>query len=238
MAHSTNESRFDAHAQTYDADLHRALSVSGEDKFYFASGRVRWLARWLADTGLPHRTILDFGCGTGTAIPFFREFLHPEEILGVDVSAESLAVARSAFHGSGLNFEMIGTPHHEAHDVAFCNGVFHHIQPGDRQEALAYIFDSLRPGGIFFLFENNPWNPATRHVMSRCAFDDDAIPLSPIETRRRMKSAGFHLSATRYLFVFPAFLKALRFLERPLSPIPTGTQYVVIGKKEPLRSAP
>lgn len=225
------KTHFDAHAHSYDADLQRALSVSGEDKLYFASGRIRWLARWLSCAGLPHRTILDFGCGTGTAIPFFRQFLHSEQILGVDVSSESLAVARSSFAGPDLRLETIGKPCHAAHDIAFCNGVFHHIQPEDRQEALSYVFESLRPGGLFFLFENNPWNPATRYVMSRCIFDDDAITLTPIETRRRMRQCGFEILTTRYLFVFPAFLRFLRFLEQPLSAFPAGTQYVVVGRK-------
>jgi len=225
------ESHFDAHARTYDADLHRAIGISGEDKHYFAQGRIQWLANWLSRAGLPHRDILNFGCGTGTAIPYFRQFLDPEEIVGVDVSNESLDVARSSFEGPDLRFEKMGIPHDASCDVAFCNGVFHHIRPGERQEALAYIFDALRPCGVFTLFENNPWNPATRYVMSRCAFDDDAIPLSPIETRRRMRQAGFDILTTRYLFIFPAFLKIFRFLEKPLSLLPLGTQYVVIGVK-------
>jgi hypothetical protein len=36
-------SQFDKFSYTYDADLHRALSVSGEEKGYVARGRVNWL---------------------------------------------------------------------------------------------------------------------------------------------------------------------------------------------------
>jgi len=46
-----------------------------------------------------------------------------------------------------------------------------------------------------------------------------------------MKDAGFEIQATRYLFIFPAILKALRFLEPPLESLPLGTQYVVVGRK-------
>ena len=63
-------------------------------------------------------------------------------------------------------------------DLAFCNGVFHHIPPEQRARAIAYVYRCLRPGGLFALWENNPWNPGTRLVMSRIPFDRDALPLS------------------------------------------------------------
>lgn len=72
--------------------------------------------------------------------------------------------------------------------------------------------------------------------MRRCVFDRDAITLPPPETRQRMEDAGFQIHATRYLFIFPSFLKALRFLETPLASLPLGTQYVVIGSKPPSSS--
>ena len=225
------KSYFDEYAASYDEDLQNALSVSGEDKNYFARGRMAWLAAWLRANGLAARHVLDFGCGTGSATPFIKECLGPDAILGVDVSAESLDVARQSHGSSGTDFGPIESPHAGRFDVAFCNGVFHHIDPDERQQSLSYIFESLKPGGIFALFENNPWNPATRYVMSRCAFDRDAITLAPPETRSRMREAGFEILATRYLFIFPALLKFLRPLEGPLSPLPFGTQYVVVGRK-------
>lgn len=80
------------------------------------------------------------------------------------------------------------------------------------------------------MYENNPWNPGTRYVMSRCRFDRDAITLSPTETRQRMKAAGFELIDTRYLFFFPSFLAWFRPLEPWLSAVPMGAQYVVLGR--------
>jgi len=38
---------------------------------------------------------------------------------------------------------------------------------------------------------NNPWNPGTRYVMSRCEFDEDAITLSPPQCRKLLRSSGF-----------------------------------------------
>ena len=226
-----SNSYFDEYAASYDKDLHKALSVSGVDKNYFAHGRMAWLAAWLQAKALATGSVLDFGCGTGSATPFIKQCIKPRSVVGVDVSADSLSVARETFGADDTSFSLIEQPSPNRFDIAFCNGVFHHIDPTERKESLAYGFASLKPGGIFALFENNPWNPATRYVMSRCSFDKDAITLPPPETRRRMQEVGFEILSTRFLFIFPALLKLLRSLETPLSPLPFGTQYVVIGKK-------
>jgi SAM-dependent methyltransferase len=226
-----SNSYFDEYAGSYDKDLQKALSVSGEDKNYFAHGRMAWLAAWLQAKALATGSVLDFGCGTGSATPFIKQCIKPRSVVGVDVSADSLSVARETFGAGDTSFSLIEQPSPNRFDVAFCNGVFHHIDPAERQASLAYVFDSLRPGGVFALFENNPWNPATLYVMSRCAFDRDAITLPPTETRRRMQEAGFDILSTRFLFIFPSLLKLLRPLEQPLSALPLGTQYVVIGRK-------
>jgi SAM-dependent methyltransferase len=226
-----SDSYFDEYAGSYDRDLHKALSVSGENKNYFAEGRMKWLSAELAARHLSVNSVLDFGCGTGSATPFIRACFSPTEIVGADVSLHSLEVATAEFGTADTKFIPIERPLIDHFDLAFCNGVFHHIDPEQRQESLSYVFQSLRPGGLFALFENNPWNPATLYVMSRCAFDKDAITLPPTETRRRMRNAGFEILTTRFLFIFPAILRLLRPLENPLSPLPFGTQYVVIGRK-------
>ncbi|MEP2777047.1 MAG: methyltransferase [Luteolibacter sp.] len=223
---------FDRYAASYDEDLHRALSVTGEDKNYFSEGRMAWLGGWLKQTGIGSASVLDYGCGTGSATPFILKHLGAERIVGTDVSPESLKVAEAAHGSPRSSFRPTGEGSAGEFDVAFCNGVFHHIAPDKRSLALKEIHDSLRPGGVFAMFENNPWNPATRYVMSRCEFDRDAITLAPPESRKRMKAAGFEILTTRYLFVFPAMLKALRKLEPLLSPIPLGGQYVVVGRKK------
>lgn len=223
---------FDSHAESYDEDLQHSLKVTGEDKNYFCRGRIQWLGRRLLASGWRADAVLDFGCGTGSATPFVYEFLGATHLVGADVSAASLERARREFGSERAHFQDTLSLPESSVDVAFCNGVFHHIPPDERQACLQQVHASLRPGGIFALFENNPWNPATRYVMSRCVFDRDAITLAPPESRRRMREAGFEILETRYLFIFPAPLKALRFLEAPLSAVPLGGQYVVLGRKK------
>jgi hypothetical protein len=94
-----------------------------------------------------------------------------------------------------------------------------------------YIYRSLRPGGWFALWENNPWNPGTRYVMSQCAFDRDAVTLTPPEAARLLQAGGLRVLRTDFLFVFPRFLKFLRVMEAGLARLPLGAQYQVLCRK-------
>lgn len=229
---SSERSAFDAYATDYDAALEQGISVSGEDKEYFAHGRVQWLARRLRESGENPRRILDFGCGTGTGVRFLGEHFGEARVLGVDISAASLATGRR-LHGSARIQFLLAEAYQPAGemDLAFCNGVFHHIPVAERASAVALIHRSLRPGGHFALWENNPWNPGTRYIMSRIPFDRDAITLPPPETRRLLSAGGFQVLRTDFLFIFPRWLSWLRRLEAGLAGWPLGAQYLVLGRK-------
>ena len=56
--------------------------------------------------------------------------------------------------------------------------MFHHISPDQRQLALSQCRDALATEGQVFLFEHNPYNPATRWIFERCPFDADAEMLN------------------------------------------------------------
>ena len=116
-------------------------------------------------------------------------------------------------------------------DLAFTNGVFHHIPPDQRTEAVRLVFESLKPGGVFAFWENNRWNPAVHWVMSRVPFDQDAQMLFPHQARRLLRQAGLKVLRTDHLFFFPARLAALRPLERWLRRVPLGGQYLVLAQK-------
>ena len=223
---------FDPYAETYDAACAEALSVTGEDRSYFAENRVRWLAASLARCGESPRSALDFGCGPGSTAPILLRELHLEQCAGIDTSVRLIELAQKTYGSPAIQFRLVGDFQPAALiDLAYCNGVFHHIPLKERPASLALIHDALRPGGIFAFWENNPWNPGTRYVMSNCSFDSDAVTLAPPEARRLLRSAGFEIVRTDVLFIFPRFLKPLRALENTLSRLPLGAQYQVLCRK-------
>jgi SAM-dependent methyltransferase len=225
------KAEFDAYAENYDEALAQGLSFTGETKDYYAAGRVAWLAKRLAARKHVVRSVMDFGCGTGSGVPFLFDGLGAKVVHGVDVSAASLETARATHTREGASFAMIEERIPPTFDLAFCNGVFHHIPVAERHKAAAYVHDALVPGGMFALWENNPWNIGTRYIMSRVPFDRDAITLTPPQTRRLLRDAGFDIVRTYYLFVFPHALRALRPLEPMLAFLPLGGQYLVLARK-------
>lgn len=227
-----NNAEFDKYAADYDRALAEGLAVSGEDKNFFARGRIEWLAERLRQRGEHPKRLLDFGCGIGSAAPFLTEMFAPDSITGVDVSEMSLAAARKINGSNRVSFYSFDEYTPDASiDLAFCNGVFHHIPVSDRAAAVSYVYRALKPGGLFALWENNPWNPGTRLVMSRIPFDQDAVTLSPPETRRMLAGAGFEILSTDFLFIFPRMLRWFRRFEPALAGLPFGAQYQVLGRK-------
>ena len=223
---------FDAHATSYEEDLAKALTPSGEGREFFAQGRIDWLARCVKRAGAASQRVLDFGCGDGFATPMLAEALGAERAVGIDVSSKSIEVAGARHGSASISFELLSAFAPDATlDVAYCNGVFHHIVPPDRPEAVHLVARSLKPGGLFSLWENNPWNPATHYVMSRCEFDEDAQMLTPGKTRRLLLANGFDIVRTDYRFIFPHALRALRKIEDWVFKAPFGTQYQVLARK-------
>ena len=228
-----NEELFDRYAHDYDKVLNDSLTVSGEKKDYFAHGRVAWLLRSLMRLSAPVRTVMDFGCGTGSAFPYLDKILTPQQITGVDVSANSIEEAAKEYKSDKFKFHLIEAfQAHESFDLAYSCCVFHHIPPAQRAENFKYIHQALCPGGIFALWEHNPLNPATQYIVSRCPFDKDAILLSASESKRVLEASGFEVLSIDFLFIFPALLKIFRPLEEYLVKLPLGAQYQVLCKKK------
>lgn len=220
---------FDEYAAAYEQALSAAIAPSGESREYFARGRVAWLKRCLDKLHQPVGSILDFGCGDGSTTPLLLNAFNANSAVGVDVSAKSLEIARRRRGTERIRYESIGEFQSAGViDLAYCNGVFHHIQPVQRSTALAIVRRALRPGGFFSFWENSPWSPATRYVMSRCAFDRDAILLSPPAARVLLKDAGFEILRTDFRFIFPRFLRVFRRIEDWVYRVPVGTQYHVL----------
>jgi SAM-dependent methyltransferase len=234
---STAASIFDSASAAYEQQLHMGIALSGESAEYFVQGRVALLNRLVrvAIDG-PVRMMLDFGCGVGNACGELLSSFSDSRLIGVDCSHDSLLEAERRYAGSQFAERImwkseLTTVAPNSLDVVYSSGVFHHIPPDDRNAEIRKLYAVLRPGGLMAIFENNPWNPGTRWVMSRIPFDRDAICLRPIECANRLRSCGFEVLSTSYLFFFPRCLSALRRMERYLECIPLGAQYVVLARR-------
>jgi len=227
----STDSTFDGFADAYEEACHKGLSLTGEGREFFAKARVQLTAAACqSDTAIVR--VLDFGCGVGHATRILRATFPGATVFGVDNSVQSInrAVADYGCEQAVFSTAMPKCIENSC-DLAYCNGVFHHIPPSDRLTAARDVFTALRPGGWFAFWENNPWNPGTRLVMSRIPFDRDAILLRPSEAGELLASAGFSILATTYHFFFPAFLSFLRPLESAMSRLPLGGQYCVLAAK-------
>jgi SAM-dependent methyltransferase len=223
---------FDAYADDYDMALARGISVSGEKKDYFAQRRIEWLRDCLNRFSVSVTALMDFGCGTGSSSRLFFDILGVEYFVGTDQSPKSLQIAKRKHGSERAQFFLFDEyqPQHQF-DLVFCNGVFHHIPPAERGGAVDYILRSLRPGGLFAFWENNPWNPGTRYVMSRIPFDREAITLSSPKAQQLLRLAGFEILRTDFLFIFPRTLRWCRGIEPSCSRLPFGAQYQVLCRK-------
>jgi len=220
---------FDEVAIDYDELLNRGLSVSGENSNYFARGRLLWLAKCLRTLHASPHAILDFGCGIGSGVPLLFDVLGAERVVGIDTSMKCLMSAKKS-HASARAHFCLADEYLPAGqmDLVFCNGVFHHIPPIERFAAIDYIYRSLGRGGLFSLWENNPWNPGTKYIMRRIPFDRNASPLTFYEAQRMVRAVGFHVVRVDFLFVFPRILSFLRWMEPLISRLPLGAQYQVL----------
>jgi len=231
-------SAFDAYAGSYDADLHKGIRFSGESSSFFAEGRVERLGFLLAELGQRPRVVLDFGRGTGTTIPLLLGLPGVEQAIGVDNSLRLLDVCRNSIGADRATFHSGDVDLDGVADLAYCNGVFHHIAPESRAAALRYVVRALRPDGLFAFCENNPYNPGTKLVMHNIPFDRDAQTLTPRVARALLAAQGLQIIGTQFMFFFPRVLHALRALEPHLAGLPLGAQYMVLARKPSFMQGP
>lgn len=226
---------FDLVAEEYRRQLADSLRASGEAPDYFHEYKVAHTAAALGavKAGAPLR-ILDFGTGIGNSVPYLRRYFPAAALTGADVSGRSLELARERFPDAAdfRHIEGVPLPLPEGgFDLIFTACVFHHIPWPEHGAVLADLRRLLAPGGHLFVFEHNPWNPLTRHVVATCPFDRNARLIAGPVMRRRVLEAGFAEARTRYRLFFPRRLAGLRRWEPALAGLPLGAQYVIEARR-------
>ena len=208
----------------------RGLSLSGEDSELLRRRSVAVLGQRLATSASTPETVLDFGCGTGSTTPLLLDLPGVESVIGTDASAASLDVARTRPRWPAATFrslDEVSTATSTSPTATACSTTSRRaIAP----RPFATLPGRFRPGGVFALWENNPWNPGTRLVMRASRSTG-----TPYRSRRRPAGAccaesGFEVVRTEFAFIFPHALRALRPVERYANRLPLGGQYMVLAR--------
>ena len=227
------QSEFDRFADEYRAQHAANIKASGEDPEYFARCKAED-ARDFSISAPPQLPILDFGTGIGNSLPFLRAAFPNLDLVGIDVSQRSLEIAHARFPNLAelRLFDGARIPYDTgAFGMVFAACVFHHIDHGEHLEKLSEIYRVLAPGGWLILYEHNPWNPLTTHMVKNCPFDENARLISSRLMKGRVLQSGFTQVRLRYRVFFPAVLSFLRPLEPALCWLPMGAQYCLSCRK-------
>lgn len=229
------QAEFDKFADEYTALHARNIAISGEAPDFFADYKMKDLAAEFgrhAGAGSAAPAVLDFGAGIGTSVPFLRKYLPAARLTCLDVSERSLAIGAGRFGDQAefVPFDGRSLPFADAgFDIAYAACVFHHIDHGEHVGLLKELRRVLRPGGLCFVFEHNPYNPLTVKTVNECPFDENAHLIAAGAMRRRLFAAGFTQVRVRYRIFFPHALRALRPLEAHMTWLPLGAQYYTLA---------
>src|SRR5665647_3897688 len=90
MARPPMKIDFDQYAGQYEALIAAQTNFFDSDNDYFIRYKVERAKQLVGDVD----AVLDFGCGIGRAMRYFRAAFPQADVVGCDPSADSLAIAR------------------------------------------------------------------------------------------------------------------------------------------------
>ena len=223
---------FDAYDQSYSETVNRAIAFSGLNVDFFTRVKVDYFVQ-LIETLIPpaaRAEVIDIGCGVANSHPLLAERIG--RLAGVDVS--KACIARAADQNPRNEYRVydgVSLPYPGgSFDAASAVCVFHHVPVANRVHLAQDVRRVLRAGGLFAIFEHNPLNPLTMHVVNNCEFDKDAVLLRRRETESLIEKAGFRDVDTRFILTLPAKGRIPRGVDRLFARIPLGAQYFTVGR--------
>ena len=151
--------------------------IKAIDRLNGPSHRAFLTSRWLPGVpGLSGRLaagirIADVGCGSGTAAILMAEAYPECEIVGYDVSEESIAIARSRSEElPNANFQAYGVediPIDPGFDLIVTLDVIHDLV--DPLAGLSHISEALAPDGMYLMMEPNASSKLEENLTDRGA---------------------------------------------------------------------
>lgn len=227
MNNRVKRTDFDEYADRYEDLLQEQLAFFSKDRGYFSEYKV---ALALSYCRASPTTILDFGCGIGLSLPYLKKFFPDAKLFATDLSKKSLDHVQKNF--SYVSVLLDGELDDRSFDMIFVSGVFHHVPVDQRALVAKRLAAMLSKHGQLFVFEHNPYNPVTRHMVSTCSFDDDAVLIKLNGMKHLLgEVAELKIVESGYCLFFPEVMQGLRPLENMLRWVPLGGQYFVAGSK-------
>ena len=198
---------------------------------FLARSRARWLRRCLDALGERPKHVIMLGRGLGSASSELFGNLLIKSLVTVDVAPERShdGVLRSA-DGKATLMHVSDYRASESADLAFAQGVFDHMPERERSAAAVLAYRSLSPGGLFAVWQRNPWSPGAM-LNVREADDGGSVNLTARDTRRLLRGVGFDIVHTTSPLFLPQSLSWCAPLEPILAPIPIGGEYMVLARK-------
>jgi SAM-dependent methyltransferase len=222
---------FDRFEDSYESELEDVVRFSGQDADFFTRAKAHALCdlTWRHIGDPAELSVLDVGCAVGLTDTFLTPAFG--RVAGVDISAPLVerAEARNpdasyaVYAGDRLPYE------DGSFDVVFAFCVLHHVPVAERAAFVKEMHRVTSRRGIAVVGEHNPLNPLTRLVVSRCAFDEDAMLLGAREVNRLFEMARLRPVERRYILIAPWDVPLVRRVEQLLSPLPLGAQYLSTG---------
>ena len=183
------------HARYYDRDFWSSSSAKGLNWEIEQRILDRVFEQHLRP---PPRRAVDFACGTGRVLQYLAARVN--ETIGIDVSAEMLALARPRCSSSRLvHHDVTVTPLRDLPhpiDLVTAFRFFLNAEPRLRGDGLAWMRSVLRPNGVLVAnFHLNPASLRGRYLRMRWAGQQRVPMLAPREVDEMFAAAGFDVLA-------------------------------------------
>ena len=225
---------FDEYKETYEAQIEHATRFSGKGHDFFVRAKADHLVDLLKKKTAAEVEIrlLDVGCGHGLIHPLLESSGLRFQITGIDVAAGVIDLARRANPGVRYDvYEGDVLPYASGtFDVAVTITVVHHVPPARWLDFLKEMTRVVRPCGIVVVFEHNPYNPLTAHVVRTCPVDKNAVLLPSGRLSGLMRRSGLESVEVRFILFTPFESRLFTLLDKSIGWLPLGAQYYVVGR--------
>jgi 2-polyprenyl-3-methyl-5-hydroxy-6-metoxy-1,4-benzoquinol methylase len=132
-----------------------------EDPLYARLVLEAGVFSYLAPEAFAGKRILDFGCGAGASTCILARLLPDTEIVGVELSPDTLVIARARTEHYGFsNVSFHQSPSGErlpdgigSFDFIVLNAVYEHLLPDERKVIMKLLWRVLNPHGVLFMQE-------------------------------------------------------------------------------------